>query len=347
MRRIAATQLLTSGVGMVRLTLLQDVLFPVEERPVYVQIGEGDNVKLSGVPQKKAIIRKDTGRVLGIVSNQYRLVSNQQALDWGRECCRVVFPETQESEWEVSAVDAPHSGSFCWIDLIHKLGPKHFNLTPEKNREVFAPFIRVTNSFNGMRRLSFEIGFIRAICGNGMIFPKAVIRHSFCHLRRAVGARITFDFSRTEIKRLEDNFRTMLRALRNCSIPRSFFEPLTLAVLAIREPKGDDRNGRRARDWGLLRVHISRLSDHYKSELGENAYAVFNTITDFASRPSNNRCVHRERHGFQKLAGKWLQDFCRDCCNPGFDIGVHIERLNEINSESAPMERSRFKPENN
>jgi len=58
---------------------------------------------------------------------------------------------------------------------------------------------------------------------------------------------------------------------------------------------------------------------------GENAYAVFNAITDFASHPPENRCVHRERHSFQRLAGSWLVDFSRICTNPGFDLKKYIE----------------------
>jgi len=40
--------------------------------------------------------------------------------------------------------------------------------------------------------------------------------------------------------------------------------------------------------------------------LGENAYAVLNVITEFASHPPANRHVHRERNSLQQLAGTWL-----------------------------------------
>jgi hypothetical protein len=138
---------------------------------------------------------------------------------------------------------------------------------------------------------------------------------------------ISFDVARTKLAKLKDSFGDFIGSLRGCAVPRSLFEPLTLGVLAIHEPKGSDKNGRRHRDWTLLNAHIRKLSDHYAAELGENAYAVFNTMTDFASRPSNNLCVHRDRHSFQKTAGKWSSEFSRECRLPGFTIDKYLKSL--------------------
>lgn len=45
----------------------------------------------------------------------------------------------------------------------------------------------------------------------------------------------------------------------------------------------------------------------YIQEFGDNAYSAFNAITDFASHPPENRCVYRDRHSYQQLAGAWLR----------------------------------------
>ena len=306
-----------------------------------MRLGDGDGAPMTRVPHKKAIVRSDTGHVLGVVTNEYGLVSNQQALDWGRKCCRVVFPETQPDEWEVRAIDGPESGRSCSIDLIHRIGSLNFNIGGGNEREVFAPFIRVTNSFNASRRLGFDVGFIRWICGNGMIVPEAVIRFRISHLRSDLDKEISFDVARTQLAKLKQNFGELLGALRGCAVPRPLFEPLTLGVLAIHEPKGSDKNGRRSKDWTLLKAHIRRLSDHYAGELGENAYAVFNSITDFASRPSINRCVHRDRHSFQRAAGKWSSEFSRQCREPGFKIDDYLKLLNAANGDAKSVNGGR------
>jgi hypothetical protein len=132
---------------MSRLTELNDVLFPVEERPVFVGTADltGDQ-PISG-PEKKAIVDVKRRRVLGIVSRGYRLVNNSEALDWGCQCCRAVFPETKVAEWEVRTTDAPATAGHCFVDLVHNSTALDFNAVPAQDRpEVFGPFSPTRNS---------------------------------------------------------------------------------------------------------------------------------------------------------------------------------------------------------
>ena len=67
------------------------------------------------------------------------------------------------------------------------------------------------------------------------------------------------------------------------------------------------------------------MTERYTGDLGENAYAAFNIITEFASHPPVNRCVHRDRHSFQRLAGTWLSTFGEECRKPGFSVAKYLE----------------------
>jgi hypothetical protein len=51
---------------MRRLTKLDDVLFPVEERPIFVSVVGPDGERRLPVPEKKAIVNRTSQRVLGI-----------------------------------------------------------------------------------------------------------------------------------------------------------------------------------------------------------------------------------------------------------------------------------------
>jgi hypothetical protein len=65
---------------------------------------------------------------------------------------------TSSSEWEAKAVDAPSTGGHCCIDLVHNSTILDFSLvSPAGRPDVFGPFIRVTNSYNGLRALAFDI----------------------------------------------------------------------------------------------------------------------------------------------------------------------------------------------
>jgi hypothetical protein len=176
---------------MPRLNNLNDVLFPVEEHPVFVKIKEPFGERQVSVPDKKAIVHGKARRVLSIVSRDYRLVSNREALDWASECCRTVFPETKPGEWQVTATDAPRTGGHCFIDLAHNSTALDFSFVPAKARpDAFGPFIRVTNSYNRMRALAFDVGFYRKVCSNGMILPQSLIQFKFTHIRRDIGETI-------------------------------------------------------------------------------------------------------------------------------------------------------------
>jgi hypothetical protein len=47
-----------------------------------------------------------------------------------------------------------------------------------------------------------------------------------------------------------------------------------------------------------------------------------------------NRCVHRDRHSLQRLAGSWLTSFNDACRKPGFSIFSHLEQLAKERTQS-------------
>ena len=64
---------------------------------------------------------------------------------------------------------------------------------------------------------------------------------------------------------------------------------------------------------GRTTLKSPELTRH-ATDLGENAYAAFKAVTEFASHPPENRCVHRDRHSLQCLAGSWLTSFTTEIC---------------------------------
>jgi hypothetical protein len=201
---------------MPRLTNINDVLFPVDEHPVFVSVREKGGERRLAVPEKKALVNRNRNRVLGVVSRGYRLVSNQEALDLAYKCCCTVFPETLPGEWGVNAVDAPSTAGYCHIDLVHNSAALDFSAVPANQRpEFFGPFIRVTNSFNGLRALGFDIGFYRKVCKNGLIVPDTIIRFKFTHMRRDIGETIHFEVAKERLAKFKTAFTDTLTGLRN------------------------------------------------------------------------------------------------------------------------------------
>ena len=264
-----------------RLSQLDDVLFPVEEHPVFVMIEDQSGERRLPAPHRKAIVNVASQRVLGIVSRDYRLVTNRQALEWAYECCRSVFPDTVAAEWEVSVVDGPATGGHCRIDLVHRTARLDFgDVRPGERPDAFGPFIRVTNSYNGLRALAFDIGFHRKVCSNGLIAPDTIVQFKFAHQQRNLRMGIQFEVARERLRKLQAKLSEQFGVLKQCGVPQEAFSRMVKSILMLRPLKSTLPSARETEDWARLEAHISGLCDRYASELGENVYAVLNSATD-------------------------------------------------------------------
>jgi len=65
-------------------------------------------------------------------------------------------------------------------------------------------------------------------------------------------------------------------------------------VLHLSDPKPDDKPTRKEALDALAADFSARLTG-YRQELGHNAYAVFNTLTDIAARPPDSAYFQQTR----------------------------------------------------
>lgn len=310
---------------MARLAGIEDILFNVEEYPVFARLPETDSPKWVEAPGRKAIVDTWSKRVVGVVGKDYRVVSNLDAILWGYQACMKAFPETDIVEWNLGKVDAPGTGSRCSIDILHSTATLDFSFVEAGNKpEAYGPFVRLTNSYNCMRALSFEIGFFRKVCGNGLILPQAVIRFRFNHLKSEIGAQIDFDVSSGAFLKMRQSFLESLDVLTGCQVAEEDFELLARSALGIRPPFNVEKSPRVQEDWQELSYCFSALCDRYYRDLGGNAYAVLNAVTDFASHPPDNRLLRRDCHSLQKMAGSWASEFSRRCVLPEFTVSDYL-----------------------
>lgn len=320
---------------MPRLTSPEQVLFPVAVRPVYAGVGGPGANAFKRIAGKNAIVNKRDNSVVGVVGSGYRLVTNCEAIEAARTCCALAFPETGSGEWSIGSVDAPESGSHCHIDLVHSTAALDFEflITGERPEvpEVFGPFVRVSNSYNGRRALAFTIGFYRKICANGLVGPEGVVQFQFAHTRDQIGDEIRFQINHARLDAMRAEFLENFGVLWKVPVERGYFVPLIRVALRLPEARlsrADERTpgvARRLRDRLALQRHLEEVCDRYAGEQGEHAYAVLGAITEVASHPVHSQAVRRDRHGLQKLAGEWMIAFKRLCVDPSFTIRDYLE----------------------
>lgn len=100
----------------------------------------------------------------------------------------------------------------------------------------------------------------------------------------------------------------------------------TLALktfLRLAAPKPDDKPARKEALGALTDDFSARLTG-YRQELGPNAYAVFNTLTDIAARPPDNAYFQKDRDTIEKRSGRWLKELARQSQTTGFDLNTWI-----------------------
>ena len=156
---------------------VESLLFGVEQVPIEA-VGARGRVL---VPGKKALLNAANGMVLGVVSRDYKVVTNQEAVQIAREVCAKAFPGIAPLEWEAKRASAPRTLSYAFIDLMHRTHVLNYMGNEGDESDPFTPFLRVTNSFNGARALRFDIGFLRQHCSNGVIFEEKVATFTAAH----------------------------------------------------------------------------------------------------------------------------------------------------------------------
>ena len=309
---------------MERNTNLDEVLFPVGFADVFIEgMTEGEYAMPVKIPVEnyRAIINQSTGNVLSVVSKHYKLITNEQAFEFGKECYKNVFNVKSTSNFEVFNVIISSTLTYCLIDIIMK--GYQVNIWKQ---EIFLPFIRITNSYNRTRKLSFDLGFCRKLCDNGVIFEKETIRFSFYHTKKIIKNGIHFDILPNKLETLRRKFMDYTEKLNELPVPQEKALPLMCKILNIKfnlEKKDKELEiERKRRDE--FKQRAEGLIDSYYHETGANAYSVFNACTDFASHSKTGK-VNFFADSMQKKIGNWIEKFAVEREKTDFSLADYIK----------------------
>jgi len=311
---------------MNRNTSRSDWFFPIEEAPVFATVTRNGKAGDVRVPNKKALIAADTGDILGIVGAGYQIFTNQQAVTLCHKFCLEAFPDTTAAEWTFMEGHGPGTRSWVAMDIHHQAHA--MNLWGNGGAsETFTPFVRITNSYNGSRALRIDVGFLREHCSNGVIFEQEAATLTVPHTRQGIHSlKVARPFA--GMSALRDEFSKTLASVRAVGITPKEAGKLVRHVIGWpnlpENPKSWERDEQAKLDTDLE----TRLSGYF-DQLGQNAYAAFNTMTDIASRPPQSPRFRRDRSCLERRAGAWLRDFRETSSRPGFSIASHLDQLSK------------------
>lgn len=149
----------------VRLTeTVEEYDFPISVHDM--KVADGDIV----IPDKKVIIRDDTERVLGVVSDGYNVLSHKDALDPIIESLEKYYSNIHKS------IHLTKNGARLYANLYLKDFDDFgvINVNRHDRIDKCWPGITVINSLDGSQKYRAELSLFRLVCTNGMTIPYAV-----------------------------------------------------------------------------------------------------------------------------------------------------------------------------
>lgn len=298
---------------------IQNAFYGVREQDLYV---EGRNHKQKKVIGHKALIDVEKDRTISIVSDRYQLIPNRDAYYLADRIVRGVFEGKTLDDFICYNINMPSTRASCRIDLIL---PHNFYNPFGDQVEDWTPFVRISNSYNGTLCLRYEIGFCRWICKNGVIFDQRGLNISFTHteILRINTYEYLIERAKAEIGEIGDiwnAFQRKLKVLKSITLPRSSALPMYCKVFGV---KAADYSERQKDLYGSRARQIMDASKDYFNEMGNNAYALFNVLTDYASFPAGPNAPGNI-HGYQKRIGHWAEEFIFAASKDKFSLANYI-----------------------
>lgn len=302
---------------------LHDAFFPVGLRPVYVDRLDNSN-DYRKLDRHFAVMDLDRGHPFAVVTDEYKLIKNQEAYEMATCAMERVFEATKIQDLACLNITMPNSRSFCHIDLIHR----NADFSPWEN-DKWTAFLRITNSYNRTRRLRFELGFCRWICLNGMIFGAKSIEFSYAHTRRGMDTVHRFSDNIGDIRRLEVQLVEQLYQLKRFYVPQEVMLPLFCRVFDIRVDEAARENRQRVSQLGELKQQVLKLIDTYFGSMGPHGYAALNVLTDYASRPVGVISPEASMNRIQQKTSDWMREFIAEISKSSFSFDTYLGDFRE------------------
>jgi hypothetical protein len=307
---------------------LNDVLFEVKLQDVYsnFQIPKTQTKYAVGSPYYKAVVNQENGQILSVVGSSYRLIPNKVALEMGRELFCRIYPHVKENDLIPYKVVAPESKASAHIDLIHK--DVNFKVWEQ---ETWMPFLRVTNSYNRTYALSFEIGFARKLCSNGVLFNKETMKIKYVHSK---SGRMDLQKDASAIEQVSGLFKLQCTMLSGYAIPKEMMFALVCQIMKLNLKLPDNNQyKRKINNLQNLYQNVKDLTANYANNGAVNAYTTLNIVSDLVSHQSvykNLTGFHFNVRSFYARPTDWMEEFTRKIVTNNFNLNEYLKSTTAV-----------------
>jgi len=304
---------------------LNEVLFDVKLQDVYSNFSKPgtQNSEPVHASYHKAIVNKENGHIISIVGKNYRLITNKEALEMGKYLFCKLYPAVKTEELFPYNVITPVSKASAHIDLIHE--SVNFMVLEQEN---WLPFLRITNSYNRSCALSFEIGFVRKLCSNGVMYNKQSTKLKYIHTNSTNMSLLSDVKKIDEVKTI---FINQCAQLSDYKLNHNLMFALVCHILKINLNLLDNqqRNKKLLQLESLYKL-VTNLTNLYKVNTEVNGYTVLNVVSDIVSHQyeyKNLPGFYFNVRSFYARPTDWMEDFAGKIGNENFTLDEFWNQL--------------------
>lgn len=224
--------------------------FPVQLQPILTKNPiPGLSEEIGG---RKAVVRQDTGNVLGIVSDKYELLEHKDVIESFRAALNGM--DYQEK------IQLDRNGGVMFAK--YKLNAVQVEV--KKGDLVALQFI-VKNSYDGTNALQIRLGAYRLVCSNGMVIGKDYFTYSQKHIGKNIDIKALSD----KIAMLSESFQGTLPVMQEMS-RREISDISIDAMFSIKTTK-------------LPQYVVDLAREEYLKENDKTVWGYYNSLTSIIS----------------------------------------------------------------
>ena len=254
----------------------------VRQEPIYT-----DNNLL--IPGYKANVRDSDNRVLGVVTDRYKVVQNDEAFAFTDE----LLGEGVRYETAGSL----QNGRKVWI--LARM-PREFII----NGEQISPYLVFSNTHDGSGAIKVAVTPIRVVCNNTLNLALSTAKRSWSmiHTGNVKGkmeeARQTLFMAEKYMSKLGSEFEN-LRKIK--LLDRQVMEYIKMLL-----PYENEENAHHVRNINRLREDMQKryFDAPDLKDVGNNAYRFVNAVSDFAT---HSEPIRRTRNFKENLFSKTVE----------------------------------------
>lgn len=236
-------------------------------------------------------------------SRDFTFASYEKVIAGGLLRCQRIFNKPY-SDIEIHKLNYGRNKQWFVCELIAK------NTKVKVDGELHYPYLCINYSYDRVNAINYEIGIYREKCVNGILLGFKSL------MKIKVTPETLFDvdpwYNPCLLNNLVKEYERQVVMLKNTKLERSTIESLVSVAIG--------RNIRQEEDSYFVDVkrelgrepNVRDLIGSYTEELGNNAYAALNVITDLASNHHQGSeisdTINNTITTAQRKAGRWLED---------------------------------------